>query len=364
MPGPFSFKPVNSKQEHSKLGMTNRRRSAPINEANGLVDVPLTTLFGLRSAAFWGALVLLGASPAIGHAQYQTLETQPPAEAAGQTEPSGPSYQWSVSVSGDATVLMGDVPYEAAAGLLEERAGQQATVTHSVNGGAPTGFLPDALAAIDAAKLLAKGEIALLDDQWSIKGVLRSGVSADQLYEVLGERTLGEHPWRIEVLEAPNADAPLDEIDHGQDGADESLVSDDAEADVLEVCQEGVSDLMAGRGVLFASGSANIVTESQSLLAELAGIFAVCPDASIYVEGHTDADGDAEANLLLSLSRAETVVDALIGLGVSPDRLYAVGYGESLPIASNETAAGKAQNRRIVFNFEDIAAQADGAAER
>jgi outer membrane protein OmpA-like peptidoglycan-associated protein len=73
----------------------------------------------------------------------------------------------------------------------------------------------------------------------------------------------------------------------------------------------------------------------------------------VEVEGHTDSDGDDQANLALSVSRAEAVVDALIERGVSPDRLYAVGYGESLPIASNETKAGKQANRRIAFTLSD-----------
>ena len=50
---------------------------------------------------------------------------------------------------------------------------------------------------------------------------------------------------------------------------------------------------------------------------------------------------------------AEAVVDALILRGIGPERLYAIGYGESLPIASNETRAGKQANRRIVFTLAD-----------
>ncbi len=67
------------------------------------------------------------------------------------------------------------------------------------------------------------------------------------------------------------------------------------------------------------------------------------------VEGHTDSDGAADANLTLSVMRAERVVDELLELGVDATRLFAVGYGETLPIASNETQGGKRLNRRIVF---------------
>ena len=129
----------------------------------------------------------------------------------------------------------------------------------------------------------------------------------------------------------------------------------DIDAASLEACREQVETFMADRSILFASGSARIAAESEGDLGEVAEILADCPAAPVYVEGHTDADGRAETNLILSLSRAEAVVFELTQLGIDPERLYAVGYGASLPIAPNDTAAGKAQNRRIVFSFEDAA---------
>ena len=82
---------------------------------------------------------------------------------------------------------------------------------------------------------------------------------------------------------------------------------------------------------------------------ELANDLAICADTDVHVQGHTDADGDADANLALSVARAETVVAELIKRGVAESRLYAEGYGESDPIASNATKDGKAKNRRIAF---------------
>ena len=73
------------------------------------------------------------------------------------------------------------------------------------------------------------------------------------------------------------------------------------------------------------------------------------PNIVVAVEGHTDSDGDARYNESLSQRRAETVRDYLIARGVEADRLTALGYGESRPIADNSTATGKAQNRRVVL---------------
>lgn len=121
----------------------------------------------------------------------------------------------------------------------------------------------------------------------------------------------------------------------------------------LEICQATVGRIAARNAIVFQSGKAVLLKESAAALDELATDLAACPKIIVNVEGHTDADGDADANLALSVARAETVVDQLIARGISADRLYAVGYGESLPIASNDTKAGKQANRRIAFTLAE-----------
>ncbi len=71
------------------------------------------------------------------------------------------------------------------------------------------------------------------------------------------------------------------------------------------------------------------------------------PRLKAMITGHTDSDGSASYNMALSRRRAEAVMNRLIALGVSPERLRARGMGESAPVASNATADGKALNRRI-----------------
>ncbi len=103
--------------------------------------------------------------------------------------------------------------------------------------------------------------------------------------------------------------------------------------------------------IKFATGSAKIVgAESEKILDEVA--MALKDNAQIKkvrVEGHTDSVGDDAKNLKLSQNRATSVMSALIKRGVDPARLDAVGFGETKPIASNSTAAGKAENRRTEF---------------
>ena len=74
------------------------------------------------------------------------------------------------------------------------------------------------------------------------------------------------------------------------------------------------------------------------------------PGIRMRIEGHTDSDGGDDYNLELSQRRAMAVGQYLINAGVEPDRLEWQGFGETRPIASNQTAEGKAQNRRVEFH--------------
>lgn len=89
----------------------------------------------------------------------------------------------------------------------------------------------------------------------------------------------------------------------------------------------------------------------RSELSRAAKFLSNYPTMDATVEGHTDSNGDATYNQMLSQRRAEAVRKALIlGYGIDPNRLYAKGYGESRPIADNKTAEGRAQNRRVVIS--------------
>lgn len=96
----------------------------------------------------------------------------------------------------------------------------------------------------------------------------------------------------------------------------------------------------------FESGKAAIKPESYSLLTDLIEIMKLKGNMKIEIAGHTDSDGDADANQLLSKQRADAVKNHLISKGVSAERIKTIGYGESRPIADNAGPQGKAMNRR------------------
>lgn len=99
--------------------------------------------------------------------------------------------------------------------------------------------------------------------------------------------------------------------------------------------------------VLFESGQTQLRDEARSSLVEVVDLLQSEPDKKIRIEGHTDSTGDAETNLEISEKRANTVLEALVALGVDPARVTTAGMGEDFPIASNESEEGRSRNRRV-----------------
>lgn len=99
--------------------------------------------------------------------------------------------------------------------------------------------------------------------------------------------------------------------------------------------------------VLFASGESELKDAAAQNVTDVVDLLAAEPDKRIRIEGHTDSSGDAGFNLQLSEQRAQAVRNALVNAGVAPDRITVVGLGEDFPIASNDTAEGRSQNRRV-----------------
>ena len=97
----------------------------------------------------------------------------------------------------------------------------------------------------------------------------------------------------------------------------------------------------------FDTGSARVRPQSDAQLNNIAAILTNCPNVRMMIGGYTDNVGNADGNLRLSRSRADSVVAALVTKGVAQDHLAAEGYGEENPVADNSTQAGRSQNRRV-----------------
>ena len=101
--------------------------------------------------------------------------------------------------------------------------------------------------------------------------------------------------------------------------------------------------------ITFDVNKADIKDESMVEINRIKKLMDENPELKYEVQGHTDSTGTPESNQKLSEKRAQAIVDKMVELGVSPNRLKAVGKGETSPIGDNNTEAGRAKNRRVEF---------------
>ena len=114
-----------------------------------------------------------------------------------------------------------------------------------------------------------------------------------------------------------------------------------------ELKQQLDADGRVALQVNFATDKAEILPESRPQIEEVVQLLRDDPALELSVDGHTDSTGDPARNMALSEARAASVVAALAAQGIAPARLQAKGYGQTQPVADNESEAGKAKNRRV-----------------
>ena len=109
-----------------------------------------------------------------------------------------------------------------------------------------------------------------------------------------------------------------------------------------------INEMILGLGpVTFSTGQSSILEEAEVLLLEVVAILNAYPETKFALEGHTDSKFTEKFNQKLSEKRAASVLNFLTSNGIEASRLSTVGFGETAPVASNDTSEGRAQNRRV-----------------
>lgn len=118
---------------------------------------------------------------------------------------------------------------------------------------------------------------------------------------------------------------------------------------LLDNTNDGSNDitLLMPSNIRFASGSAKLSPAYMNILNSVAVVMQEFKYSVAEIPGNADSKGSASYNLALSQKRAQAVADYLISQGIESERLVPKGYGESMPIANNKTAIGRALNRRV-----------------
>ena len=197
----------------------------------------------------------------------------------------------------------------------------------AIGKGAPQGFGAAASALLGGLSRLASGTASL------------SGEAADFKGEALYEKAIGQILASLKSGLPPGFSQPQAALAVQNAGPQ-------LEASACQPLFEGV--LSKGK-ILFETGSTRIDADSAAVLDNLVAVANKCAAAKLEIGGHTDSVGSEDSNRALSKRRAEAVVGYLTEAGIDEARLTAEGYGESKPIASNDTDEGRAQNRRIEF---------------
>ena len=230
--------------------------------------------------------------------------------------------------------MEGDVPDEASRAKIKEAAAQllpQAKLTDGMK------IVPVAMAGWNAMTLrgleqlarLKHGDASLTNHELTLRGLADSEAVAGEVRSALGR-------------DLPQGFAARDQIEVKK-------IEVIAEADK---CQELLTEASSGGVINFTRASADLTGDSTITLNVLAEIANACPAFRIEIGGHTDNEGTDERNQRLSDRRAKSVAAYLTKAGVDANRLSAVGYGASKPVADNTTPQGRAQNRRIEFTVK------------
>lgn len=338
---------------------------------------------------------------------YQSIKTALKSPAAGLklvgervTPPVVSPYTWSAHQSGGAVVLGGYVASEKA---RDEILAHAKPLFAKVNDqmqlaeGAPEGHVRAAKGALDQLAKLKDGKADLASHDLSFSGEAADEASAESIRKAL--KAAMPSAFKIaEKIRFPVAAAapPPPPVDTGaqereRQAALERKAAEDAEARRLaaererqaadrdrqaalakqqaeearrqqeerernsarqaeaQKCQQTLRGIARSGVILFERARADLKSESRSTLDKLAQAARGCPGYVIEVEGHTDAEGTPERNKALSERRATAVRNYLAEAGVEGDRLKAIGYGETQPVAPNDTPENRARNRRIEF---------------
>lgn len=226
---------------------------------------------------------------------------------------------------------------------------------------APTPALLQARAAYDAAKEdpdvlryaardLEQAETTLdraaaVKDVKDMNSLAYVASTEVKVAEAKAQRSVAEA--KIEELSAVKDRVQLEVREAELDASRRQLAQREAELEELKAEQTARGMVITLGNVLFATGRSELLPGAMDSIDRLAAYLTSAPRKTVRIEGHTDNTGSEQTNQRLSRERAEAVRNALMARGIDGQRITAAGLASSRPVASNATAEGRQQNRRV-----------------
>ncbi len=196
----------------------------------------------------------------------------------------------------------------------------------------PQGWAVKVIAALEVLGTLNSGQVRVKPDLVRVTGVTGNQTASDSVARILSDRMGAGAHYELQIGYDKRLDPTL------------GLPSG-------EECADRLNTVLAGSEFNFAPSKAELAGDPAATIAALGAAMKDCGDFRLEVGGHTDSQGSEGFNQSLSEGRAKAVLAALAEAGVPVGNMTARGYGESEPVASNETDSGREQNRRIEFRL-------------
>lgn len=217
--------------------------------------------------------------------------------------------------------------------LAKARFGQDAVYsTLSLDDSLPKDWSIYVMAGVEALSLLKQGIVTITLDEVEVKGRTEQETAKADITNQLIEKLPQGYEFRVKVEYVPPR-----KIEQYVPSSEECLAQ--------------INGMLEDRKINFEPGSDRVDIDGHGLLDDLADIFKTCGEIPLEIAGHTDSQGREEMNQELSQSRAQAVLVELQRRRILTSSFVAKGYGESQPIAPNDTEDGREINRRIEFNL-------------
>jgi len=205
------------------------------------------------------------------------------------------------------------------------------TATRIVDG-LPPDWPVRVLSGLEALSLLVNGALTVTPDRLTLSGIYEREDASTEIAALLADKLGGAGRFALDLTYRKPPD-PADAIPEP------------------ETCEVDLASVQAISKISFEPGSATIAADALDTMNAIADILNKCGEIRLEIQGHTDSQGREVMNQQLSQARAQSVLNELRARRVLTTSYVAVGYGESQPIADNDTASGREDNRRIEFRL-------------
>lgn len=209
---------------------------------------------------------------------------------------------------------------------------EQLYISLEEKSGLPSSWDTKSMTAVEVLSLLKNGVVRVNRDVIDISGITDETSTQSNVTSLLAQKLSEEDIYQIDLAYVAPRQITVTKLDG-------------------VACDTQIKERMEKGNIKFESGSDRVDGDGLKRLDEIAKILKTCGDVSFEIAGHTDSQGREEMNKNLSQSRANAVLRELQRRRVSTARFVAKGYGETMPIADNQTAEGREFNRRIEFRL-------------